>query len=88
MCEGCARDEIERGSSSAVFHFFTRDPPYGCKVTWDCKKAGSGWAAPPVAPWLDSAAQSASRQFYGGKDAVYVLPTYCPPDAMTVFARF
>lgn len=43
----------------------TSDPPLGARVTWDNKKAGSGWAAPPVAPWLEAAADNASRAYYG-----------------------
>ncbi len=35
MCESCARDEIERGSSSAVFHFFTLDPPSRADIIED-----------------------------------------------------
>ena len=35
MCEGCARDEEERGSSYAIFHFFTLEPPSRADVIED-----------------------------------------------------
>lgn len=41
------------------------DPPYGAKVTFDLEKAGSGWEAPALAPWLESAVEAASQQFFG-----------------------
>jgi acetylornithine deacetylase/succinyl-diaminopimelate desuccinylase-like protein len=41
------------------------DPPYGAKVTFDLEKAGSGWEAPALAPWLEQSVDAASRQFFG-----------------------
>ena len=35
MCEGCVREENERGSSSAIFHFFTNDPPSRADIIED-----------------------------------------------------
>ena len=46
------------------------DPPYGAKVTFETNKAGPGWSAPPLAPWLETAAKAASNEFYG-KEPVY-----------------
>ncbi|MGH8123770.1 MAG: M20 family metallopeptidase [Rudaea sp.] len=41
------------------------DPPYGAKVTFDLEKAGSGWNAPALAPWLERSVDAASREFFG-----------------------
>ena len=41
------------------------DPPYGAKVTFDLEKAGSGWNAPALAPWLEASVDAASRAFFG-----------------------
>ncbi len=40
------------------------DPPNGAEVTLDLEKASSGWNAPAMAPWLESAVDSASQAFY------------------------
>jgi acetylornithine deacetylase/succinyl-diaminopimelate desuccinylase-like protein len=41
------------------------NPPYGAQVTFEVEKAGSGWNAPALAPWLEQAIDAASRQFFG-----------------------
>lgn len=41
------------------------DPPYGSTVTFNLEKAGSGWDAPPLAPWLEQAVDEASRTYFG-----------------------
>jgi hypothetical protein len=35
MCEGCIHEETERGSSAAIFHFFTLDPPSRADIIKD-----------------------------------------------------
>jgi acetylornithine deacetylase/succinyl-diaminopimelate desuccinylase-like protein len=42
-----------------------RDPPYGAKVTFEGEKSSTGWDAPPVAQWLSSAIDRASRTCFG-----------------------
>jgi len=42
-----------------------KDPPYGANVTFDLEKAGSGWNAPALAPWLEKSVDAASREFFG-----------------------
>ena len=42
-----------------------RDPPYGARVTCELEKAGSGWNAPPLAPWLEAALDRGSRIAFG-----------------------
>lgn len=43
----------------------TVDPPYGARVTCDHSDAASGWNAPAVAPWLESALERASEVAFG-----------------------
>jgi acetylornithine deacetylase/succinyl-diaminopimelate desuccinylase-like protein len=42
----------------------TRDPPYGAEVSFSVTKASPGWCAPELAPWLDTALNAASREFW------------------------
>ena len=48
-----------------------RDPPNGARVTLELEKASTGWNAPALAPWLERAIESASREFFG-KPAMYM----------------
>ena len=48
-----------------------RDPPHGARVRFSAEQEGSGWEAPPVAPWLDRAVRQASRTWFG-PEAVYM----------------
>lgn len=41
-----------------------RDPPNGAKVSLELEKASTGWNAPAMAPWLESAVDAASQAFY------------------------
>jgi acetylornithine deacetylase/succinyl-diaminopimelate desuccinylase-like protein len=47
----------------------TGDPPYGAEVRFDAREAAPGWDAPPTAPWLDHAVQSASSAHFGQRAA-------------------
>ncbi len=47
------------------------EPPHGARVTLDVDSAMGGWEAPPVAPWLETSMQRASREFFG-RDAMYM----------------
>jgi acetylornithine deacetylase/succinyl-diaminopimelate desuccinylase-like protein len=42
-----------------------KDPPYGTKVVFEGEKSSTGWDAPPLAQWLSSAVDRASRSFFG-----------------------
>jgi len=42
-----------------------KDPPYGAKVTFTYDKAGSGWHAPPLKPWLADSLERASQTSFG-----------------------
>ncbi len=58
-------------ASDFVARLLTSDPPYGAKVAFEPEKANEGWNAPPLAEWLSTAIDEASRAFFG------------PPAAMT-----
>jgi len=42
-----------------------RDPPYGAQVHFEVSSSLSGWHAPALAPWLESALQTASQHHFG-----------------------
>ena len=48
-----------------------KDPPYGAKVRFLCGEGATGWDAPPLAGWVNSALQSASQSYFG-KRAMYM----------------
>ncbi|MEP7042631.1 MAG: M20 family metallopeptidase [Dokdonella sp.] len=48
-----------------VKRLLEKDPPYGAQVTFDLEKAGSGWEAPALAPWLEHSVDAASKAFFG-----------------------
>ena len=41
------------------------DPPHGAVVQFEPDQAATGWNAPPTAPWLTEALDTASRSHYG-----------------------
>lgn len=47
------------------------DPPHGAKVRFEEETPATGWNAPEVAPWLDTACQKASQALFG-KPAMYM----------------
>ena len=47
------------------------DPPYGAEVRFDSEGGQSGWHAPPLAPWLETAVAQASEEAFG-KPAAYM----------------
>ncbi|MDI1251914.1 M20 family metallopeptidase [Thermomonas sp.] len=48
-----------------------RDPPNGAEVTLKLEKAATGWNAPALSPWLASAIEQASQEFFG-QPAMYM----------------
>lgn len=54
-------------ASAFVKQLLEKDPPYGATVHYKAEKAGSGWNAPALAPWLSAAAEDASTLFFGAK---------------------
>ena len=53
------------GAREALRALLERDPPYGAKVSCQLEKAGSGWNAPPLAPWLEAALERGSQIAFG-----------------------
>ncbi len=54
-----------KAASAALKALLERDPPYGARVSYEPEKAGAGWNAPAVAPWLEVALEDASRVAWG-----------------------
>lgn len=54
-----ARDTLQK--------LFTRDPPYGARVSLSFDEPAPGWNAPAFAPWLQSALDESSQTFFGKK---------------------
>jgi acetylornithine deacetylase/succinyl-diaminopimelate desuccinylase-like protein len=48
-----------------------KDPPYGCKVTFQPNWGASGWNAPELAPWLERSLDAASNDYFG-RPVVYM----------------
>src|SRR5574343_140816 len=46
-------------------HTFEADPPYNAKVSFEIEKASTGWNAPALAPWLETAIEDASQAAFG-----------------------
>lgn len=44
--------------------FLEKDAPYGAKVTFEWDKAGTGWDAPALAPWLEKSLEASSNNFF------------------------
>ena len=42
-----------------------KDPPNGARVTFEGEKFSTGWDAPPLAQWLSSSVDRASRTYFG-----------------------
>lgn len=52
-------------ATRSLGELFEQKVPYGARVRFVAEAAGPGWNAPPVAPWLEEAMDSASKAFYG-----------------------
>jgi acetylornithine deacetylase/succinyl-diaminopimelate desuccinylase-like protein len=58
-------------AAAVVKRVLETDPPYGAKVTFDQIGANAGWDAPPLAPWLEAALDTASQKHFG-RPAMYM----------------
>jgi len=58
-------------AGAALKKLMETDPPYGATVKLDLEKAGSGWNAPALSPWLETAVAEASQRHFG-KPAAYM----------------
>jgi acetylornithine deacetylase/succinyl-diaminopimelate desuccinylase-like protein len=54
-----------------VSELLTKDPPYGARLRFEPEKASTGWNAPPLAPWLETALMESSKAYFG-KPAMYL----------------
>ncbi|MCC6993722.1 MAG: M20/M25/M40 family metallo-hydrolase [Deltaproteobacteria bacterium] len=52
-------------ATAAVKRLLEKDPPYGARVSFSSEKCSPGWDAPPTAPWLAEATDSASKAYFG-----------------------
>jgi acetylornithine deacetylase/succinyl-diaminopimelate desuccinylase-like protein len=60
-----------REAALRVKALLENDPPYGAKVSFDARDGSNGWDAPPLAPWLATALESASKRHFG-RPAMYL----------------
>jgi len=58
-------------AAAQVKALLEKDPPYGAKVSFSGDGGSNGWDAPPLAPWLASALETASKRHFG-KPAMYL----------------
>jgi acetylornithine deacetylase/succinyl-diaminopimelate desuccinylase-like protein len=56
-------------AAEAVRERLEADAPYGAEVHFRLGSTGSGWEAPAMAPWLESAVGEASRTWFGEEAA-------------------
>ncbi len=54
-----------RRATADLKRILEADPPHGANVSFEADQAATGWHAPATAPWLKSAVDSTSQQFYG-----------------------
>ncbi|MBM3648972.1 MAG: M20/M25/M40 family metallo-hydrolase [Alphaproteobacteria bacterium] len=54
-----------KAAVQAMKQVLEADPPHGAEVVFDGREGESGWNAPPLAPWLETAVAEASRQAFG-----------------------
>jgi acetylornithine deacetylase/succinyl-diaminopimelate desuccinylase-like protein len=54
-------DDLDR----KMTELFSKDAPYGAKVTFEAEKGGAGWNAPKVAEWLENSVEKASQTYFG-----------------------
>ena len=51
-------------AASALKKLLEANPPYGAKVEFKGEKSGSGWNAPKLESWLESAVATASKRYF------------------------
>jgi len=52
-------------ATRALKEVLEKDPPSGAKVSFEGEKSSTGWDAPPLAQWLSSSVDRASRTYFG-----------------------
>jgi acetylornithine deacetylase/succinyl-diaminopimelate desuccinylase-like protein len=56
-------------AAAALKQVLEADPPYGAEVSFEVESAESGWNAPALAPWLETAVAKASKVAFGPEPA-------------------
>ena len=54
-----------RVASQKLKSILEKDPPYGCKVTFQANWGATGWDAPALSPWLERSLDAASNDYFG-----------------------
>ena len=54
-----------KAAGAALKRLLEADPPYGARVSFGSDKAGAGWEAPPLSPWLAASVERASQAAFG-----------------------
>ncbi len=54
-----------KDAQKTVRTLLEKDPPYGAKVSFTGDKAGTGWNAPKLAPWLEKSLAKGSTEAFG-----------------------
>jgi acetylornithine deacetylase/succinyl-diaminopimelate desuccinylase-like protein len=49
----------------AIKRALEADPPYGAEIAFEAGGGSSGWHAPALAPWLETAVAQASQEAFG-----------------------
>lgn len=52
-------------AQATVRTLLEKDPPYGARVSFSGDKAGTGWNAPKLAPWLEKSLAKGSTEAFG-----------------------
>ncbi len=52
-------------ASQKLKSILEKDPPYGCKVSFQANWGASGWDAPVLSPWLERSLEAASNDYFG-----------------------
>jgi len=63
----CPAESAQR----VVKELLESDPPAGAQVEFSLEPVANGWAAPPLSPWLATALEQASQDWFG-KEALYM----------------
>lgn len=56
-------------ASRTLKSILEKDPPYGCKVSFEANWGASGWDAPEMSPWLERSLDAASNDYFGKSTA-------------------
>jgi acetylornithine deacetylase/succinyl-diaminopimelate desuccinylase-like protein len=55
------------GAAAVLKDALEKEPPYGARVSFVSNDAATGWNAPATSPWLETAIDAASREYFGRK---------------------